>query len=87
MEKAVETKASDSPVEVNWEKARKIAGQAHGIPVPVGRGPDLAEILVTAPQVPSTPPWAPLNYEQENTLKPTPSEDKRVDNGNGFPPS
>jgi len=88
MEKAVEKKASDSPVEINWGKARKIAGQAHGIPVPVGTGsPDLAEILVTAPQVPSTPPWAPLNYEQENTLKHTPSEDKRVDNENGFPPS
>jgi len=88
MEKAVETKASDLPVEVSWKKARKIAGQAHGIPVPVAPGsPDLAEILVKAPQVPSTPPWAPLSYEQENTLKPTPSEDKRVDNENGFPPS
>jgi L,D-transpeptidase ErfK/SrfK len=88
MEKAVETKAADLPVDVNWKKARKIARQAHGIPVPVGPGSlDLAEILVKAPQVPSTPPWAPLDYEQENTLKPTPSEDRRVDNKNGFPPS
>ncbi|MGI9320887.1 MAG: L,D-transpeptidase family protein [Thiogranum sp.] len=88
MQKAVETKAADFTVEVNWQKARKIAGQARGIPLPVGPGsPDLAEILVKAPQVPSTPPWAPLNYEQENTLKPAPPEDKRVDNEDGFPPS
>ena len=88
MKQAVETKAVDLPVEVNWAKARKVAVQAHGIPVPVGPGsPDLAEILATAPQVPSTPPWAPLNYEQENTLKPAASEDKRVDNENGFSPS
>ena len=64
MHKAVETKADDLPAEVNWEKARKIARQARGIPLPVGPGsPDLAEILAKAPQVPSTPPWAPLDYD------------------------
>ncbi len=88
MEKAVKIKAADLAAEVNWKKAKNIARQALGIPVPVSPGsPDLAEILVKAPRVPSTPPWAPLNYEQENTLKPTPSEDRRVDNKNAFPPS
>lgn len=88
MQKAVETKAADLTVEVNWKKARNIARQAHGIPVPVGPGsPDLAEILAKAPKVTSTPPWAPLEYEPENTPKPRPSEDRRVDNENGFPPS
>jgi L,D-transpeptidase ErfK/SrfK len=88
MAKVVEKKASDLVVEVNWNKAREIARQARGIPLPVGPGsPDLAEILVKAPQVTSTPPWAPLDYEQEDTPKSTPSEDKRVDNEEGVPPS
>jgi len=88
MTKVVETKAADLPIEVNWQKARNIARQARGIPLPVGPGgPDLAEILVKAPQVTSTPPWAPLNYEQENTLESMPSEDKRVDNEDRIPPS
>ena len=79
MEKAVKIKAADLAAEVNWKKAKNIARQALGIPVPVSPGsPDLAEILVKAPRVPSTPPWAPLNYE---------SEDKRVGNENGSPPS
>ena len=88
MQQAVETKAADLPAEVNWEKARKIARQARGIPLPVGPGsPDLAEILAKAPQVPSTPPWAPLDYERDSTVPPTPSADTRVDNEDGFPPS
>ena len=88
MTKAVETKAVNIPVEVNWSKARKVARQARGIPIPVGPGsPDLEEILVKARQVTSTPPWAPVNYEQENTLRTSPSEDKRVDSKDGFPSS
>ena len=88
MHKAVETKADDLPAEVNWEKARNIARQARGIPLPVGPGsPDLAEIVAKAPQVPSTPPWAPLDYERDSTVPPTPSADTRVDNEDGFPPS
>jgi len=64
MNKVVETKAVDIPAEVNWKKARKIARQARGIPLPVGPGsPDLAEIVAKARQVPSTPPWAPLDYD------------------------
>ena len=78
MQTAVETKAVDIPAEVNWNKARNIARQARGIPLPVGPGsPDLAEILAEAPQVPSTPPWAPLDYDK----------DKRVNKGDGIPPA
>ena len=81
MKKAVTAKAAQLHVEVDWKKARKIARQAHGMPVPVGQGsPDLAEILVKAPQVPSTPHWAPLEYGAENTVKPALSESKRVSN-------
>jgi L,D-transpeptidase ErfK/SrfK len=58
MEQAVATKAG-GPDAVNWDKARKVAHEARGIPIPVSPGsPDLAEVLTTAPQVPSNPPWA-----------------------------
>ena len=88
MTRAVETKATDLPAEVNWNKARSIARQARGIPLPVGPdSPGLAEILAKAPEVTSTPPWAPLEYGPLDTLRTTPAADKRVDNDDGFPPS
>ncbi len=89
MEKAVERKVADLPVEVNWNKARQIARQARGIPVPVTVGsPGLEEILGRAPQVSSTPHWAPLEYEQgDTTLNPSSFKEKRVDSVRGIPPS
>lgn len=58
MEQAVATKMA-GPGAVNWDKARKVAHEARGIPIPVSPdSPDLAEVLKTAPQVPSNPPWA-----------------------------
>ncbi len=58
MEQVLAAKAA-GPDSVNWDKARKIAQQARGIPIPVSPdSPDLAEVLTTAPQVPSHPPWA-----------------------------
>ena len=58
MEQAVAAKAT-VPDAVNWDKARKVAHEARGIPIPVSPdSPDLAEVLTTAPQVPSKPPWA-----------------------------
>jgi L,D-transpeptidase ErfK/SrfK len=57
MERVVATKAAGSDA-VNWDKARKVAQEARGIPVPVSPdSPDLAEVLSTAPRVPSNPPW------------------------------
>jgi L,D-transpeptidase ErfK/SrfK len=57
MEQALTAKASGLNA-VNWDKARKVAQAARGIPVPVSPGsPDLAEVLKMAPQVPSKPPW------------------------------
>jgi len=65
MEQVVVKKAADSPEKVDWEKAGIIAREARGIPVPVTSGsPDLAELLAKAPQVSSTPPWAPVEYEK-----------------------
>ena len=58
MEQAVATKVH-GPGAVNWDKARKVAHEARGIPTPVSPdSPDLAGVLKAAPQVPSTPPWA-----------------------------
>jgi L,D-transpeptidase ErfK/SrfK len=58
MEQAVAKKVA-GPDAVNWDKARKVAHEARGIPIPVSPdSPDLAEVLNTAPQVPSNPPWA-----------------------------
>jgi len=64
MEQALAAKA-ERPGTVDWDKASKVAQEARGIPVPVSPGsPDLAEVLTTAPQVPSNPPWA-LAYDGE----------------------
>ena len=57
MEQAVTAKAT-APDAVNWDKARKVAREARGIPFPVSAdSPDLADVLTSAPQVPSNPPW------------------------------
>jgi L,D-transpeptidase ErfK/SrfK len=57
MEQAVAAKAA-APDAVNWDQARKVAHEARGIPFPVSPdSPDLTEILTSAPQVPSNPPW------------------------------
>jgi L,D-transpeptidase ErfK/SrfK len=58
MEQVLTTKALQ-PGDINWEKAKKVAQEARGIPVPVSPdSPDLDDVLTRAPQVPSTPPWA-----------------------------
>ena len=66
MKKVVATKAADSAGKVNWEKAGIVAREARGIPVPITAGsPELTELLVKAPRVSSTPPWAPVEYEKD----------------------
>ena len=58
MERAIAAKAG-AQGDVNWDKARQVAYEARGIPLPISPdSPDLAEVLTTAPQVPSYPPWA-----------------------------
>jgi L,D-transpeptidase ErfK/SrfK len=58
MQQALEAKAIRSDA-INWDKARQVALEARGIPVPVSlHSPDLADLLGRAPRVPSTPPWA-----------------------------
>ena len=64
MEQALSTKAA-GPAAINWDKARAVAHEARGIPIPVSPdSPDLAEVLTTAPRVPSIPPWAPVDDRQ-----------------------
>jgi len=57
MEKVLAAKAG--PDAIDWDKARTVAQEARGIPVPVSPdSPNLAEVLTSAPKVPSNPPWA-----------------------------
>jgi len=57
MEQAVAKKTA-GPDAVDWDKARKVAREARGIPLPVSPdSPNLTEVLTSAPLVPSNPPW------------------------------
>ena len=52
MEKAVAGKLAHVSVDVNWDKARKVAREARGIPVPVAPdSPELTRVLAEAPAV------------------------------------
>ena len=65
MEHALAAKAT-RPDAVNWDKARTVAHEARGIPIPVSPdSPDLDDILNTAPQVPSSPPWVLAHDSEE----------------------
>jgi L,D-transpeptidase ErfK/SrfK len=64
MEQALSTRAA-GPAAIDWDKARNVALEARGIPIPVSPdSPDLAEVLTRAPRVPSIPPWAPVDDRQ-----------------------
>ena len=64
MERALNAKAAGQDA-VDWDKARRVAHQARGIPGPVSPGsPDLDAILATASRVPSHPPWTLANSQQ-----------------------
>ena len=57
MERVLEAKAAQTD-DINWDKAREVAHEARGIPIPVSAdSPGLPDILTRAPQVPSIPPW------------------------------
>jgi len=65
MEQAL-AKQAPEPGAVNWDKAKMVAQEARGIPVPVSPdSPDLTDVLTRAPRVPSIPPWAPTTYDKE----------------------
>jgi len=52
MEKAVADKIADVPVEVSWDKARKVARDARGVPVPVApESPGRAAVPANVPVV------------------------------------
>ncbi|MCF7984224.1 MAG: L,D-transpeptidase family protein [Thiohalocapsa sp.] len=57
MEKVVKAAAGDAVDSVDWDKARAVAEQARGIPVPISAGtPDLDRIIADARRVPRMPP-------------------------------
>lgn len=59
MEKAVVAKAAGRFDKLTRDKARQVAREARGLPLPIEPGsPDIAEVLERAPRVPNTPSWA-----------------------------
>jgi L,D-transpeptidase ErfK/SrfK len=88
MEQAVAAKATGQSVGVSWEKARAVAREARGLPLPIAPGsPELAELLAKAPQVPSVPPWAVPVEEGEEAVRGAASADELADNQISLPPS
>jgi L,D-transpeptidase ErfK/SrfK len=58
MEDAVRGKFTDTPKAVDWDKARRVAREARGIPVPISpRSADTDDVVARARRVPSIPPW------------------------------
>lgn len=63
LERALAQKAAGAPVDIDWRRARRVVGEAHGIPVPISAGsPGLDGVLAEAAQVPSEPYWAAADY-------------------------
>ncbi len=63
LEQALAVKAAEGKVAVDWSRARKVANDARGIPVPISTGsPKLDGLLARAPRVPSEPYWAAADY-------------------------
>lgn len=59
MERAVSAKVVNASGEIDWNKARAVARDARGLPLPVAPGsPGLNEVLEDARRVPSMPRWA-----------------------------
>lgn len=88
MEQAVASRAAGQSVEVSWDRARAVAREARGLPLPIGPGsPELDELLAKAPQVPSVPPWAVPVDEGEEAVQGASSPDELADNQSSLPPS
>jgi L,D-transpeptidase ErfK/SrfK len=63
LEQALAVKAAYENVTIDWSRARTVANDARGIPVPISTGsPDLSGLLARAPRVPSEPYWAAADY-------------------------
>jgi L,D-transpeptidase ErfK/SrfK len=88
MQEALAVKAAETSAEVNCERANAVAREALGIPLPVSPGSrELAELLAKAPRVPSTPPWAPAQYESDALLQRSSSDQQSVTRQGSLPPS
>jgi len=88
METAVAIKMADVPAEVSWDRARHVAREARGMPIPIAPGsPELATLLAKARRVPSIPPWAAAEHDQAPAVLDAASGDKRVNKETALPPS
>jgi L,D-transpeptidase ErfK/SrfK len=88
MEHVVAARATDLAATVSWDKARAVAREARGLPLPIGPGsPGIAELLAKAPQVPSVPAWAVPVEEVEEAVPGAAPADELADNQGSLPPS
>lgn len=63
LQNVLAAKAIDRKVRVDWSRARQVAKDARGIPLPISVGsPDLDGVLASAARVPSEPYWAAADY-------------------------
>lgn len=63
LENVLAVKAVNREATVDWSRARQVAKDARGIPVPISAGsPDLDGVLAVASRVPSEPYWAAADY-------------------------
>ncbi|MGD8617504.1 MAG: L,D-transpeptidase family protein [Gammaproteobacteria bacterium] len=74
--------------EVSWDRARAIAREARGLPLPIAPGsPELDELLAKARRVPSLPPWALEHDTTDAATEDTPGTEQRVGRAAPLPSS
>ncbi len=88
MKKAVAAKAAGRPRVVSWDRARKVAREVRGIPLPIGPGsPEISELLAKARRAPNVPPWAFPVYQGEERAQRDPSKAELANKQSDRPPS
>ncbi len=79
MEEEVRNKAAGKTGAVDWDKARQVAREALGIPVPISpQSPGLSDLLARARRVPSIPPWAEIDEARADMGTPSEADHQRL---------
>ncbi|NNF96316.1 MAG: L,D-transpeptidase family protein [Halobacteria archaeon] len=79
MEKVVRAKAADFLDAVDWDKARRIAREARGIPIPTSPNSlEFKDVLARARRVPSVPRWAQVDSRKVDTNAPNEAARRRI---------
>ena len=79
MEKVVRAKAMDTLNAVDWDKARRIAREARGIPISTSPNSlEFMDVLARARRVPSVPRWAQVNSHKNDANDPSKAASRRI---------